>query len=79
MNVSSTIPKDTAVAIFTDEGHVRKLEEIETDLIYFAVSYYDGQIKDVVHHLRISRSKVYRLLRAAEGGLTSRRFPTSRN
>jgi DNA-binding NtrC family response regulator len=48
---------------FTDAaGHVRPLEEIETEAIRFAIAHYRGQMSEVARRLRIGRSTLYRKL-----------------
>jgi DNA-binding NtrC family response regulator len=44
------------------EGHVRPLEDIEADLIRFAIAHYRGQMSEVARRLRIGRSTLYRKL-----------------
>jgi DNA-binding NtrC family response regulator len=44
------------------EGHVRALEEVEADLIRFAIGHYRGQMSEVARRLRIGRSTLYRKL-----------------
>jgi DNA-binding NtrC family response regulator len=43
-------------------GHVRPLEEIEAELIRFAITHYRGQMSEVARRLRIGRSTLYRKL-----------------
>ena len=43
-------------------GHVRPLEEIETETIRFAIAHYRGQMSEVARRLRIGRSTLYRKL-----------------
>jgi DNA-binding NtrC family response regulator len=43
-------------------GEVRPLEEVETEVIRFAVSHYRGQMSEVARRLRIGRSTLYRKL-----------------
>ena len=43
-------------------GHVRPLEEIETEAIRFAIAHYRGQMSEVARRLRIGRSTLYRKL-----------------
>jgi DNA-binding NtrC family response regulator len=43
-------------------GEVRPLEEIETEVIRFAVAHYRGQMSEVARRLRIGRSTLYRKL-----------------
>jgi DNA-binding NtrC family response regulator len=44
------------------DGHVRKLRDIETDIIYFALNLYGGSATEVARRLCISRSTLYRKL-----------------
>jgi DNA-binding NtrC family response regulator len=43
-------------------GEIRPLEEIETEVIRFAVAHYRGQMSEVARRLRIGRSTLYRKL-----------------
>jgi DNA-binding NtrC family response regulator len=43
-------------------GDVRPLEEIEAELIRFAIAHYRGQMSEVARRLRIGRSTLYRKL-----------------
>jgi DNA-binding NtrC family response regulator len=43
-------------------GHVRPLEEIEAEVIRFAIARYRGQMSEVARRLRIGRSTLYRKL-----------------
>jgi DNA-binding NtrC family response regulator len=43
-------------------GEVRPLDEVETDVIRFAVNHYRGQMSEVARRLRIGRSTLYRKL-----------------
>ena len=42
--------------------NVRPLEELETDVIRFAIAHYRGQMSEVARRLRIGRSTLYRKL-----------------
>lgn len=46
-----------------EAGHLRRLEEIENDLIRFAIELYDGHMTEVARRLGIGRSTLYRKLR----------------
>jgi len=50
-------------------GDVRPLEEVEADLIRYAITHYRGQMSEVARRLRIGRSTLYRKLESL--GLTS--------
>jgi DNA-binding NtrC family response regulator len=43
-------------------GEVRPLEDVETEVIRFAVTHYRGQMSEVARRLRIGRSTLYRKL-----------------
>ena len=43
-------------------GEVRPLEEVESEVIRFAVTHYRGQMSEVARRLRIGRSTLYRKL-----------------
>jgi DNA-binding NtrC family response regulator len=45
------------------DGHLRKLEEIEHELIKFAIEKYEGHMSEVARRLGIGRSTLYRKLR----------------
>jgi len=44
------------------QGEVRPLEEIEREVIRFAISHYRGQMSEVARRLKIGRSTLYRKL-----------------
>ena len=47
----------------TDErGAVRPLEDIEREVIRFAIAHYRGQMSEVARRLKIGRSTLYRKL-----------------
>ena len=50
------------LALFDDEGHIRMLEDIEAEVIRFAISHYRGQMSEVARRLHIGRSTLYRKL-----------------
>ncbi|MEN8860259.1 sigma-54-dependent transcriptional regulator [Qipengyuania flava] len=50
------------VLLYTDEGHVRPLEEIEADIIRLAIGHYRGRMTEVARRLGIGRSTLYRKL-----------------
>ncbi|HXK54747.1 MAG TPA: sigma-54 dependent transcriptional regulator, partial [Hyphomicrobiales bacterium] len=52
-----------AVRALDDDGQVRSLEDIEADIIRFALSHYDGHMSEVARRLKIGRSTLYRKLR----------------
>jgi DNA-binding NtrC family response regulator len=60
---ATTQAEDDAVALTSLDGHLRKLEEIERDMIRLAITRYDGQMSEVARRLGIGRSTLYRKLR----------------
>jgi DNA-binding NtrC family response regulator len=44
-------------------GHMRKLEELEAELIRMAISRYEGRMSEVARRLGIGRSTLYRKLK----------------
>ncbi|TNE57376.1 MAG: sigma-54-dependent Fis family transcriptional regulator [Alphaproteobacteria bacterium] len=46
-----------------DTGHMRKLEEVEGEMIRFAIEHYSGQMSEVARRLGIGRSTLYRKVR----------------
>jgi DNA-binding NtrC family response regulator len=44
-------------------GHMRKLEEMESEIIRLAISRYDGHMSEVARRLGIGRSTLYRKLK----------------
>jgi DNA-binding NtrC family response regulator len=53
------------VTLYTADGHLRPLEEIEADIIRLAIGHYRGRMSEVARRLGIGRSTLYRKL----GGL----------
>ena len=47
----------------TDGGHIRKLEDVEADMIRLALHRYRGQMSEVARKLGIGRSTLYRKMR----------------
>ena len=60
------------VPIFDQGGHLRRLEEVERDLIELAIEHYAGHMSEIARRLGIGRSTLYRKLR--EYGLDESRL-----
>jgi DNA-binding NtrC family response regulator len=56
------LPSAGTLAMLTAAGEVRPLEEMETEIIRFAISHYRGQMSEVARRLKIGRSTLYRKL-----------------
>ena len=50
------------LAMLTSAGEMRPLEEMESEIIRFAISHYRGQMSEVARRLKIGRSTLYRKL-----------------
>ena len=44
-------------------GHIRKFEEMESEIIRMAIARYDGHMSEVARRLGIGRSTLYRKLK----------------
>ena len=51
-----------SLSMLTSAGEVRPLEEMENEIIRFAISHYRGQMSEVARRLKIGRSTLYRKL-----------------
>jgi DNA-binding NtrC family response regulator len=51
------------IPVVTNGGHIRKLEEVEADMIRLALNRYRGQMSEVARKLGIGRSTLYRKMR----------------
>ncbi len=51
------------IPVVTDGGHIRKLEEVEADMIRLALHRYRGQMSEVARKLGIGRSTLYRKMK----------------
>jgi DNA-binding NtrC family response regulator len=56
------LPSTGLLTMLTNTGEVRPLEELETEIIRFAISHYRGQMSEVARRLKIGRSTLYRKL-----------------
>ena len=61
-NSDEAISGAPAVTLYTSEGHLRPLEEIEADIIRLAIGHYGGRMTEVARRLGIGRSTLYRKL-----------------
>lgn len=56
------LPAAGTLAMLTPTGDVRALEDMENEIIRFAISHYRGQMSEVARRLKIGRSTLYRKL-----------------
>ncbi len=64
--MKTTETDDNSVSVLDREGHLRTLEDIERDLIEFAIQTYSGHMSEVARRLGIGRSTLYRKVREHE-------------
>jgi DNA-binding NtrC family response regulator len=50
------------LSMLSASGEIRPLEELENEIIRFAIAHYRGQMSEVARRLRIGRSTLYRKL-----------------
>lgn len=51
-----------AITLYNPDGEMRRLEDIEADVIRLAICHYSGRLSEVARRLQISRSTLYRKL-----------------
>ena len=66
-----------ALAMVGDNGEMRTLEEMEAEIIRFAITHYRGQMSEVARRLKIGRSTLYRKLDEAAASETEPDGPMS--
>ncbi len=59
---SNPMHESSGVMLYTDDGNLRPLEEIEADVIRLAIGLYRGRMTEVARRLGIGRSTLYRKL-----------------
>jgi len=64
------LPAAGMLSMLAHGGDVRPLEELESEIIRFAISHYRGQMSEVARRLKIGRSTLYRKLDEAEADST---------
>ena len=64
-STGGTVSDGMAIGIpaVTEGGHIRKLEDVEADMIRLALNRYRGQMSEVARKLGIGRSTLYRKMR----------------
>ncbi len=65
------LPPAGTLAMLTSTGEVRPLEDMESEIIRFAISHYRGQMSEVARRLKIGRSTLYRKLDEAAANDTA--------
>ncbi len=60
--VTTTTHEGVGIMLYTEDGNLRPLEEIEADVIRLAIGHYRGRMTEVARRLGIGRSTLYRKL-----------------
>jgi DNA-binding NtrC family response regulator len=63
-SVPPQTPPVDALPVLDAAGEMRPLEDLEADIIRYAITHYRGQMSEVARRLRIGRSTLYRKLDA---------------
>jgi len=71
--IAPPLPTVGTLVMLTSAGEVRPLEEMEHEIIRFAISHYRGQMSEVARRLKIGRSTLYRKLDEAAANDADRR------
>jgi DNA-binding NtrC family response regulator len=61
-NLTPAALGSAALSLLDQNGDIRPLEDMETEVIRFAITHYRGQMSEVARRLRIGRSTLYRKL-----------------
>jgi DNA-binding NtrC family response regulator len=83
-NEPSALPMPDLAAIdslplLDGTGSIRRLDELEADIIRYAVSRYRGQMSEVARRLQIGRSTLYRKLELLDPSGGERREPETKS
>lgn len=62
MHSGQPMHESVGVQLYTPDGNLRPLEEIEADVIRLAIGHYRGRMTEVARRLGIGRSTLYRKL-----------------
>src|SRR5262245_27531052 len=60
---AAPVPGPGYIHLLDSSGDVRPLEEVESEVIRFAITHYRGQMSEVARRLHIGRSTLYRKLK----------------
>ena len=61
-SAATPMHESAGVVLYTPDGNLRPLEEIEADVIRLAIGHYRGRMTEVARRLGIGRSTLYRKL-----------------
>lgn len=63
-------------SVVDGSGHMRKLDDMESEIIRMAISRYGGHLSEVARRLGISRSTLYRKLKKSVLEQSGEELPT---
>ena len=66
VNPAALTPTQPMLALTDPHNDVRALEDIEREVIRFAIAHYRGQMSEVARRLKIGRSTLYRKLESLQ-------------
>lgn len=66
MELVMVLDDGESIELYGNDGHLRKLSDIEADVISLAVHRYGGSLAEVSRRLCIGRSTLYRRLERHE-------------
>lgn len=58
----AALHEGVGIMLYTEDGNLRPLEDIEADVIRLAIGHYRGRMTEVARRLGIGRSTLYRKL-----------------
>ena len=61
--IPTAMPATDMLPLVGPDGHVRPMEELESEAIRFAIDHYRGRMTEVARRLQIGRSTLYRKLK----------------
>jgi len=63
LTLASSNTQDVGISVLRDSGEMRRLEDVEADMIRMAITRYNGHMSEVARKLGIGRSTLYRKVR----------------
>ena len=73
------LPTHGTLAMLTSAGEMRALDDMENEIIRFAIAHYRGQMSEVARRLKIGRSTLYRKIDEATGQEPSPQEPFAKD
>ena len=77
MSASSLSLSGDGLALLDEAGDVRPIEELEAEILRFAIAHYRGRMSEVARRLKIGRSTLYRKLESLGLGSDPEQEPSA--